>query len=223
MSPSVGWAVDTLRCIAERRKYNAPQRRRELADAAIELLGADGARGVSHPKVDKKAGVPDGTTSFYFRTRNALMHAIAARLNELDLADLSLLTELTDADPTEFAGTSGFATLIMYSATEPWLTRAKARYELALHAGRDDDLAATLSESVEGFYGLARAVVTEWHAAEENPMAPEVVDDQAKALFSFVNGVMMTFVIGQPLVDNADQLDRLIRGVLAGWPADGTA
>ncbi|MCV7200684.1 TetR family transcriptional regulator [Mycolicibacterium peregrinum] len=187
------------------------------------MLGRDGSRGVSHPKVDKKAEVPDGTTSFYFRTRDALMHAIAARLNELDLADLSLLTELTDADPTEFAGTLGFATLVMYSATEPWLTRAKARYELALQAGRDDELAATLSASVEGFYGVARAVVTEWHAADENPMAPEVIDEQAKTLFSFVNGVMMTFVIGQPLVDNADQLDRLIRGVLAGWPVEGTA
>ncbi|MUL82205.1 MULTISPECIES: TetR/AcrR family transcriptional regulator [unclassified Mycolicibacterium] len=185
------------------------------------MLGQDGARGVSHPKVDKKAGVPDGTTSFYFRTRKALMHAIAARLNELDLADLSLLTELTDADPTEFAGTVGFATLVMYSATEPWLTRAKARYELALEAGRDAELAATLNESVEGFYGLARAVVTEWHSTNENPMAPDVVDDQAKTLFSFVNGVMMTFVIGQPLVEDADQLDRLIRGVLSGWPVDG--
>ncbi len=208
--------------IAERRKYNAAQRRRELADAAIELLGVDGARGVSHPKVDKKAGVPDGTTSFYFRTRNALMHAIAERLNELDLADLSLLTELTDADPTEFAGTVGFATLVMYSATEPWLTRAKARYELALQASRDAELAATLRQSVEAFYGLARAVVTEWHATEENPVEPDIIDDQAKTLFSFVNGVMMTFVIGQPLVDNADQLDRLIRGVLAGWQGDGT-
>ncbi|MCW1824791.1 TetR family transcriptional regulator [Mycolicibacterium conceptionense] len=188
----------------------------------MELLGSAGVRGVSHPKVDKKAGVPDGTTSFYFRTRNALMHAIAARLNELDLADLALLTESTDADPTEFAGTLGFATLVMYSATEPWLTRAKARYELALQAGRDDDLAATLRESVEGFYGLARAVVAEWHSADENPMAPTVIDEQAKTLFSFINGVMMTFVIGQPLVDNADQLDRLIRGVLAGWSDDGT-
>ncbi|MCV7001993.1 TetR/AcrR family transcriptional regulator [Mycolicibacterium alvei] len=186
------------------------------------MLGQDGARGVSHPKVDKRAEVPDGTTSFYFRTRDALMHAIAVRLNELDLADLSLLTELADTDRTEFAGTLGFATLIMYSATEPWLTRTKARYELALQAGRDDELAATLSASVEGFYGLARAVVTEWHDTEENPMVPEVIDEQAKALFSFVNGVMMTFVIGQPLVDTADQLDRLIRGVLAGWPVEGT-
>ncbi|MBU9762556.1 TetR family transcriptional regulator [Mycobacterium sp. TNTM28] len=188
----------------------------------MALLGADGARGVSHPKVDKKAGVPDGTTSFYFRTRKALMHAIAARLNELDLADLSLLSEVTDADPTEFTGTIGFATLVMYSASEPWLTRTKARYELALQAGRDDELAATLRESMDGFYGLARAVVTEWHASDENPTPLEVIDDQAKTLFSFVNGVMMTFVVGQPLVADADQLDRLIRGVLAGWPADGT-
>ncbi|PRC61581.1 TetR family transcriptional regulator, partial [Mycobacterium sp. ITM-2017-0098] len=39
--------------------------------------------------------MPDGTTSFYFRTRKALVQAIAERLTELDLADLSLLTSMT--------------------------------------------------------------------------------------------------------------------------------
>jgi DNA-binding transcriptional regulator YbjK len=47
-----------------RRKPNVEQRRRDLCDAAIELLAADGARGVTHLRVDRRAGVADGT-SFY--------------------------------------------------------------------------------------------------------------------------------------------------------------
>lgn len=62
----------------------------------IELLGSDGIHGVSHPKVDERADVPAGTTSFYFRTRKALLHAGATRLSELDVADFSLMAEIAD-------------------------------------------------------------------------------------------------------------------------------
>ena len=75
----------------KRRKPNPAERRRDLCDAAIELLAADGAKGLSHLKVDRKAAVPDGTTSFYFRTRSALLRAVAERLAELDLERCSLL------------------------------------------------------------------------------------------------------------------------------------
>jgi DNA-binding transcriptional regulator YbjK len=111
------------------------------------LLGTNGVHGVSHPKVDHHAGVPAGTTSFYFRTRKALLHAVATRLTELDVADLSLMTELADDQSTEFTGTSGLARIVMYSAKEPWFTRAKARYELLLLASRDPELAATINQS----------------------------------------------------------------------------
>ena len=171
--------------------------------------------GVSHPKVDEHAGVPAGTTSFYFRTRKALLHAIATRLNELDVADLSLMTELADDRPTEFAGTAGLARIVMYVAAEPWLTRAKARYEIVLLASRDPDLAATLNESAEGLYALARDVVAQWHPAASAP-DPALVEDQAIATMTFINGIMMTFVAGRPAVDSPEHLDRLIQGVIAG-------
>jgi BetI-type transcriptional repressor, C-terminal len=162
--------------------------------------------------------VPAGTTSFYFRTRKALLHAIATRLNELDVADLSLMTELADDQPTKFAGTAGLARIVMYVAADPWLTRAKARYEIVLLAGRDPDLAATLNESAEGLYALARDVVAQWHPAETAP-EPALIEDQAIATLAFINGIMMTFVAGQPAVDSAEHLDRLIQGVIVGVAA----
>jgi len=198
-----------------RRKHNAAERRRQLADAAIELLGPSGVHGVSHPKVDEHAGVPAGTTSFHFRTRKGLLHAVADRLTELDVGHLSLMTELADDRPTEFSGTAGLARIVMYVATEPWLTRAKARYELLLLASRDPELAATLNQSAEGFYALARDVVAQWHPADSTP-ALALIDDQAIATLTFINGVMMTFVSGRPVVDSSEHLDRLIRGVIAG-------
>ncbi|ORB73526.1 TetR family transcriptional regulator [Mycobacterium scrofulaceum] len=178
------------------------------------MLGSNGVHGVSHPRVDDRAGVPTGTASFYFRTRKALLHAIAARLAELDVADFSRMAELAD-DSSQFTGTAGLARIVMYVNSEPWLTRAKARYELALLAGRDAELAATLAGSAERLYALARDVVTQWHPAE-SAAEPALVDDQAIATLAFINGIMLTFVAGQPAVDSAEHLDRLIRGVIAG-------
>ncbi|TDD08446.1 TetR family transcriptional regulator [Nonomuraea deserti] len=57
-----------------------PQRRDHLAGAAIAVLAEKGSRGLTHRAVDAAAGVPDGTTSRYFRTRDALMDAIVQRI-----------------------------------------------------------------------------------------------------------------------------------------------
>lgn len=178
-------------------------------------MGRNGVHGVSHPKVDDQAGVPAGTASFYFRTRKALLHAVAARLAELDVADLSRMAELADDQSTQFTGTAGLARIVMYVNSEPWLTRAKARYELALLAGRDPELAAILDESADRLYTLARGVVTQWHPKDSAP-DPALVEDQAIATLAFINGIMMTFVAGQPAVADAEHLDRLIHGVIAG-------
>ncbi len=50
-------------------------RREELLDAAISVLGERGIHGLSHRAVDAVARLPTGSTSNYFRTRDA-RHAI---------------------------------------------------------------------------------------------------------------------------------------------------
>src|SRR5688572_10321143 len=69
-----------------------PDRRHALLDAAIEVLAREGARGLTHRAVDGEAGVAEGTTSNYFRTREALSTAIAARI------DARLRPATADAD-----------------------------------------------------------------------------------------------------------------------------
>src|SRR5688572_3652652 len=63
-------------------------RRERLADAAIDILAGAGARGLTHRAVDEHAGEPPGTTSRYFRTRDALPTAAAHRARDLHFADL---------------------------------------------------------------------------------------------------------------------------------------
>lgn len=54
-------------------------RRDQILDAAITLLGTQGARGLTHRAVDAAAGLPAGSTSNYFRTSDALFDAVVER------------------------------------------------------------------------------------------------------------------------------------------------
>ena len=55
-------------------------RRAEIADTAITTLARDGMRGLTHRAVDRAAGLPEGSASYYFRTRQALLKATVERL-----------------------------------------------------------------------------------------------------------------------------------------------
>ncbi|WP_152364586.1 TetR/AcrR family transcriptional regulator [Microlunatus speluncae] len=57
-----------------------PGRRTALLDAAIEVLAADGARGLTFRTVDARAGVPVGTASNYFAGRDDLLTQVGAHL-----------------------------------------------------------------------------------------------------------------------------------------------
>ena len=64
------------------RKRDGDERRRELCDAAIRVLAEHGSRGLTHGQVDRYARVPDGTTSYYYRTRAALLRGVGKRVAE---------------------------------------------------------------------------------------------------------------------------------------------
>jgi len=198
-----------------RRKPNPDQRRRELCDAAIQLLASDGVKGVSHLKVDRKAGVPDGTTSFYFRTRSALIHAVAARVAELDLAELTAATKLPSASDGDLPGTSGLARLVMRSATGARLTRTKARYALVLQAAGEPGFDEDIRRNNDRFLDVIRDVVLRLQPPGHNP-TPALAEEQAYAVMMFISGVMLGFVSGDRMIRSAEQLDRLIAGIIAG-------
>lgn len=161
-----------------------------------------GANGVTHRKVDRQAGVPDGTTSFYFRTRLALLRGVAERLAELDLADL------------QSAGTD-FAKVVLAAGTEPMRSRTKARYELMLQAGRDPGLADAFDRNLDLFTQLHREIVLRLQPAGHQP-AESVVADETLVTMMFVNGLLLSFARGDQPVRSAEELDRLLSAIVCG-------
>ena len=59
-----------------------PERRTALVDAAIEVLAAEGARGLTFRSVDVAAGVPNGTASNYFANRDDLLTQAGLRIHD---------------------------------------------------------------------------------------------------------------------------------------------
>ena len=189
------------------------ERRRELCDAAIQLLANDGAKGLSHLKVDRKAGVPDGTASFYFRTRAALLRAAAARVAERDLPALQPGADNAGSGPG--SSPSLLANLIIESGREPQLSRTKARYELTMQATRDPAMAEILARSTEAFTKLHHDIVVQLvpRGAE---LSAAVVDDLTNVTLTFINGLLLRFAHGDHIVDSPEQVDRLISAIVTG-------
>jgi DNA-binding transcriptional regulator YbjK len=199
--------------IQKRRKPNPDQRRRELCDAAIQLLAEDGAKGLSHLKVDTRAGVPDGTTSFYFRTRSALLRAVAERMTELDLATLQSVAHTAHVNAGSSA--SSLAKVVIQSGEEPQLNRTKARYELAMQATRDPVMAANLQRATDAFTKLHHEILVQLlpHGAE---LDPAVVDDLSNVTLTFINGLLLRFAHGDRIIKSPEQLDGVLSAIVAG-------
>jgi DNA-binding transcriptional regulator YbjK len=202
--------------IPKRRKPNPDQRRRELCDAAIALLARDGAKGLSHLKVDAHARVPDGTTSFYFRTRSALLRAVAERMTELDLAALQSVADGAGLDDAPSASSaSALAKLVIQTGEEPQLTRTRARYELTMQATRDPEMAANLQRATDAFTKLHHDILVQLlpHGAE---LDPAVVDDLSNITLTFINGLMLRFAHGDRVIDSPEQLDSVLSAIAGG-------
>ena len=185
-----------------------------MCDAAIQLLADDGAKGLSHLKVDRKAEVPDGTTSFYFRTRSALLRAVAERLAELDLASLQSVADSADGR-ADNPSPSRLSQVVLQTGTEPQFSRTKARYELTMQATRDPALAAILQQATDEFTKLHREILVQLmpHGAE---LESAVVDDLSNITLTFINGLLMRFAHGDRIIDSPEQLDLILSAIAAG-------
>jgi len=196
-------------------------RRAEIADAAIATLARDGMRGLTHRAVDRAAGLPEGSASYYFRTRQALLQATVERLAELDTSDMLDSTGMLPS--TGLAAPPGLDLDAFVDAAagivESWLTtgreRQLARYELALEATRRPELRQALVTA-----GAAiRAMVASQFAAA----GVRQPDQRAADFVAFLDGLLFDQIAraGARKLTSAD-LRGAIRALLAAVTATGT-
>jgi DNA-binding transcriptional regulator YbjK len=122
-------------------------RRRELVEAALHVVADEGLRGLTHRAVDRRAGLPEGTTSAYFRTRVALQTAVAEYVATALAADVDALAVTLKAQPTGVPDEHERAAELTRSLFERWLDERElllARMELSLEASRNPAIAELL-------------------------------------------------------------------------------
>jgi DNA-binding transcriptional regulator YbjK len=201
-----------------RRKPNVEQRRRDLCDAAIELLAAEGARGVTHLRVDRRAGLADGTTSFYYQTRAALLRGALDRVVELDVADFT--GALNEGDAVEGDSLlSRLAAQATRTAVEPERSRARARFELMMIAARDPELSSGFDDLMDRFVTISEAAVAQVQPADA-PADLVLIKEQAFAVVNFLGGYLFRLAYGLVRPESARRLESYLHAVIAGVAAE---
>ncbi|MGI5229127.1 TetR/AcrR family transcriptional regulator [Actinoallomurus sp. CA-142502] len=183
------------------------ERRQALADAAIEVLGRSGVHGLSHRTVDERAGLPPGTTSNYFRSRDALLKAAARRVVELHEAEMRATNARSPVPPGPGDLVELIALSLYVSATEH-RDRYLAIYELSLEATRRPALQETLDR-------MGRATLdftVGQHRALGLPTSPE----QVQTLMTLFGGALFTLVTRPPADVSPQTARTLARAALTG-------
>ncbi len=161
-------------------------RREALAEVGLRLIAREGLRGLTHRAIDADAGLPMGSTSYYFRTREALLTACVDRLVALDLAELAA-TGMTDRRMTR----PELATLGA-QLTWRWLHedahRHLARYELLLEARRRPQLRSALLRAGETLRDRMTALLAAQGAQD--------AERSARWLVACIDGMVFDQLVG---------------------------
>ncbi|MGM7648803.1 TetR/AcrR family transcriptional regulator [Nocardia sp. JW2] len=175
-------------------------KREQILDAAIEVLGTRGSRGLTHRAVDQAAELPAGSTSNYFRTREALLCGVAERLEQRDHADWTALHRVL-GPPTVDHLVDALARFITRATTTD---RVRTQARLALFG--ESQAMPTVAESLRRGHGRLREQAVELAAqAGIDPI-------DAGILVDYMDGAVIHRLTGaEHGKDPRDALERLTR------------
>ncbi len=174
--------------------------RDRIAAAALELLGTEGARSLTHRRVDERAGLPEGSTSNHFRTRAALL---AGAADAIVAAELPGVLELRAASPDELVEV---VAALIEAVTGPARTITTARHVLFLEAAHDPALQAQLSASRSGYVAATEAAMEALGALD--PQAA------AEAVMGLSEGLILHRIARHDASDPRPAIAVVVRGAL---------
>lgn len=115
--------------------------RERALSAAIELVGTQGLKALTHRRIDERAQLPPGSTSNYFRTRGALFGAVADAILERELAGMGATFAPRSAEDLVDA-----LVALLDRTTEDQRVQTTARLVLFMEASHDPALRDTLGK-----------------------------------------------------------------------------
>ncbi|HET6704761.1 TetR/AcrR family transcriptional regulator [Amycolatopsis sp.] len=188
-----------------------PERRAALLDASIEVLAREGARGLTFRAVDQQAGVPAGTTSNYFASRDEILTHAGERVYER-LVDEAVLADGLAGSRDRARVTELMHELVDRVAAFP--TGFLALLELRLEATRRPELRAVLTRRIRADVDFN----VEYHEKSGLPGDGTMV----VLLWLALNWLIMERLTLPDLFTEAERRDlvaALVERLLAGQPA----
>lgn len=171
--------------------------------AAVELLGTEGVRALSHARVDARAELPPGSTSNWFRTRRALLAGVVDWMAESERADFG--PSGVTVQPTPEALIESLCAVIELQSG-PFAVRTRARYALFLELSSDPELGAPLRRQRREFERWTEHLVAEVGIADPGPAA--------RALMALSDGLMLHRLTVDPGLDVRPAVERSVRSLI---------
>jgi DNA-binding transcriptional regulator YbjK len=191
-----------------RNDARGERRRAELLEAAIHLIGAEGMDAVTHRAVAAAAGVPSASTSYYFRSKDELIHEALRTLAERELERLKLRRDALGAGAADLdATTEALATWIEEQIANEDVALL-AQYHLQLEAARRPEAREILEAWKEGTDDLAETAMRSLGARD--------VRTAGILLVCAIDGLRLRLLASGHAPLDAEQLRAVLRALLAG-------
>jgi TetR/AcrR family transcriptional regulator, regulator of biofilm formation and stress response len=169
-----------------------------ILDAAVRVVGEDGASALTHRRVAERAGVSLSATTYYFRSKAQILEQALFLASERELTELSVVHDLFD--PAVMTVEEWAARLARVLAAE---TRGRrrimllAQFETDLYAARHPPLRAAVRELNARYAALIEPVLIRLGARETTR--------NAKLFVAAVTGLLLEQA-SCPVPDFADKL-----------------
>lgn len=186
-------------------------RRDDLLDAAICVLGERGIHALTHRAVDAAAGLPAGSASNHFRSRDALLNAVVERFAARERANWEdIAAKVCPTTPQEL---SRALAVFAQEATGPQRTLTLARHAILVEAGIHPSLRAQLT--------VTGARVNAWFMNWLRIAGSTDPERDAPIVMNHWTGLVLHQLANpDPAFDPSAQISALVSGVIRPAPAE---
>ncbi|MBN1259918.1 MAG: TetR/AcrR family transcriptional regulator [Anaerolineae bacterium] len=184
----------------------------QIIEAATTVFAEKGFDRATMEDIADAVGINKATIYLYFDNKDALIHAIAERLFDQELAGLQAAHDLQNTAMERL--TAYYETLITEeSEVMPLMPILYEFYALGL---RRDDVRAVITDFIHQLTGLLAAIIQE--GVENGEFAPTDARQAARALDALLSGTLLHWVYAPEEVDVDAQLrygvQLIFRGLL---------
>ena len=161
-----------------KRQARGLERRSQILDATLRVIGRDGIGAVTHRSVADEADVPFASVGYYFASKEDLLREALTCFVDEEVARLREVADrlqgLTDVDPDQLLG--GFLAVLER-------VDSRAQFEIYLEAAREPELRDVADRCFKAYEDVARLALRTVGADEAD------IDKAALAVLALTDGL----------------------------------